>query len=325
MKKLYTILFVAMLASTNLFAQNTLKSSDDIQRIALAPYIPDQIENLPPIAKNLLENKLNQIVTTYGMSGSSYNERFIITSNINVITKDITPTSPALTALTLEVTFYIGDGVDGKKFATTSINSKGVGETETKAYIQALKGININNPEFKSMMETGKNRIVEYYNSKCDFIIGQAKAVANQEKFDEAIYQLFTVPEVCKDCYVKCMNEVAPIYKKQIDRECKKALTKAQSVWAANQSVSSANEVSQIVADINPTAACYPEIAKLVKTISARVLQLDKREWSFQLKQQSDDVELQKANTKAIRDIGVAFGNHQPKTIYNTKLIRSWW
>ena len=325
MKKLYTILFVAMLASTNLFAQNTLKSSDDIQRIALAPYIPDQIENLPPIAKNLLENKLNQIVTTYGMSGSSYNERFIITSNINVITKDITPTSPALTALTLEVTFYIGDGVDGKKFATTSINSKGVGETETKAYIQALKGINVNNPEFKSMMETGKNRIVEYYNSKCDFIIGQAKAVANQEKFDEAIYQLFTVPEVCKDCYVKCMNEVAPIYKKQIDRECKKALTKAQSVWAANQSVSSANEVSQIVADINPTASCYPEIAKLVKTISARVLQLDKREWSFQLKQQSDDVELQKANTKAIRDIGVAFGNHQPKTIYNTKLISTWW
>jgi hypothetical protein len=325
MKKLYVVLFIAILASTNLFGQNNLKSSDDLQRIALATYIPNQIENLPPIAKNLLENKLNQIVTNYGMSGNAYNDRFIITSNINVITKDITPTSPSFTALTLEVTFYIGDGVDGKKFASTSISSKGVGETETKAYIQALKGINVNSPEFKTMIETGKNRIVEYYNSRCDFIISQAKAVSNQEKFEEAIYQLYSVPEVCKDCYVKCMKEVEPIYKKQIDKECKQALTKAQSIWAANQSVSAANEISEIVADINPRASCYPEISKLVKSVSARVLQLDKREWSFKLKQYNDETEIQKANTKAIRDIGVAFGNHQPKTIYNTKLISTWW
>lgn len=325
MKKYIFTVLASIFAVASVFAQNTLRSSDDLQRIALATYIPDQIENLPPIAKNLLENKLNQIVTTYGMSGNKYNERFIITSNINVITKDITPTSPAMTALTLEVTFYIGDGVDGKKFATSSINSKGVGETETKAYIQALKSININNNEFKTMIETGKNRIVEYYNSRCDFIINQSKAIANQEKYDEAIYNLLSVPEVCKDCYVKCMNEVAPIYKKQIDKECQKALTKAKSVWAANQDLNSANEVSQIVSEINPNASCYPEITKLINSVGTRVLQLDNREWSFKLKQYNNEVELQKANTQAIRDIGVAFGNHQPKTVYNTTLIRTWW
>jgi hypothetical protein len=39
------------------------------------------------------------------------------------------------------------------------------------------------------------------------------------------------------------------------------------------------------------------------------------------LKQEQDAVDLRKAEIKAIRDIGVAYGEHQQPTTYNVR----WW
>ena len=59
----------------------------------------------------------------------------------------------------------------------------------------------------------------------------------------------------------------------------------------------------------------------LSNTIATRIRDLDQREWDFVLKQQQDDVDLQKAAIKAARDIGVAYGENQQPT-YN---IVTWW
>ena len=55
--------------------------------------------------------------------------------------------------------------------------------------------------------------------------------------------------------------------------------------------------------------------------MAKRVKELDKREWDFMLKQQQDEVDLEKASIKAIRDIGVAYGENQQPTTYNVV----WW
>ncbi len=63
---------------------------------------------------------------------------------------------------------------------------------------------------------------------------------------------------------------------------------------------------------------------KLSAKIETRVKELDSREWKLALKIQQDDVDLEKASIKSARDIGVAYGSNQPKTItsYN---ISGWW
>ena len=206
------------LISINTFAQNDRGSLNDAARITLAAYVPQQIDKMPDAARSILANKLNQIVTQNGMGGAANNERFIITANVNVISKDLTATAPPMTALVLEVTLYIGDGFVGTKFSSTSISVKGVGESETKAYISALKGISPTNSNIQSFVGNGKSKIIEYYNSKCDFIIKEAQTLVSQNNFEEAIFKLTSVPEVCKDCYDKCMDAVGPIYQKQIDK-----------------------------------------------------------------------------------------------------------
>ena len=321
MKKI--LLSILVIIGFNAFGQNTVGKSDDAARITLAAYVPQQIDKMPDAARSILANKLNQIVTQNGMGGAANNERFIITANVNVISKDLTATAPPMTALVLEVTLYIGDGFVGTKFSSTSISVKGVGESETKAYISALKGISPTNSNIQSFVGNGKSKIIEYYNSKCDFIIKEAQTLVSQNNFEEAIFKLTSVPEVCKECYDKCMDAVGPIYQKQIDRECKSKLMEANTAWNAAQDSYGADIAGGILAQIDPNASCYKEALALSNKIAQRIKEIDQRDWKLQLKEQQDNVDIQKATIKAIRDIGVAYGNGQPKTVtYN---VRGWW
>jgi len=317
MKQLILGFLVAYSLSS--FAQNNKGKLDDMARITIAAYIPNQLENVPVAARNMLTNKLNQIVNQAGFCGSAYDERFIITANIVVMSKDITNTTPLMHAYTLDVTLYIGDGIEGTKFASHSTTVKGVGENEAKAYISALKNFKTNDPTYQTFLETGKTRIIEYYNSKCDFIIKDAQTLASQNKFEEAIYNLTGVPEVCKECYEKCMGAIAPIYKKQIDRDCKMKLMEATNLWSANQTIEGANQSIEILATIEPSAACFSEVETLSNRIATRIMEIHNREWKYILKEQAQESE----RIKAYRDIGVAYGNGQPKNItYN---VRGWW
>lgn len=322
MKKIFIIMF--LFSALTGFSQNSKLSADDMGRIALAAYVPQQIDKMPDAARSFLQNKLSQIVNKSGMGGSAANERFIITANVNVITKDVLPSAPPLTQFNLDVTFYIGDGIEGTKFTSTSLSVKGTGENETKAYIAALKNISPSNTNIQTFVEAGKTRIIEYYNSKCDFILKEAQSLASQNKYEESISKLISVPEVCKACYDKAMDAVAPIYQKQIDRECKQRLMEATTAWNASQDLSSAESAGYVLSQIEPSAACYKEALSLSNQIAKRVKELDQREWKFQMKQQQDDVDIQKATIKAVRDIGVAYGNGPKATVvrYN---VYGWW
>jgi len=324
MKKLLYLLLLFALTQT-LYSQNNLGSSDDLGRIALNVYIPDQVEGITPIAKSSLENKLNQIITKSGMGGFSYEPRFIMTANVAVISKSITSTAPPMHAYTMEVTLYVGDAIDGKLFSRESVTLKGVGDTESKAYVSAFRNLNVNDERFQEMIRTAKIRIIEYYNSRCDFIISEAKGLANVHNYDAAILKLISVPDVSKDCYVKCMNALGPLYQEKIDHDCQVNFLKATNYWTANQNSYGADMAGECLNKIDPMSKCYKDAYALSERIAKRIYELDKREWRFALKQWQDVVDIEKLRIKAARDIGVAYGNNQPRNIYNVQLIRGWW
>lgn len=306
-----------------IYSQNDKGKTDDLGRVILSTYLPEQIEGMPNAAMSSLENKLSQIASVNGMGGNSYNSRFIITANVSVLSKDITPTAPPMHAYTLEVTFYIGDGIDGIKFSSYSVNLKGVGENETKACISALKNLKTNDSQYQSFIDKGKSRIIEYYNSRCDFILKEAQSLASRNEFDAALYKLASVPEVSLDCFNKSMDAIGPIYQKMIDRDCQMKFTEATAIWSANQDIDAANSAGEVLSTIEPQAACYKNVLVLNNKIAKRVKEIDNREWKYIIKQQQNDVIIGKARLDAARAIGVAYGNGQPKTIvYNT---RGWW
>lgn len=315
-------------------AQQTA-SLDDFGRITLNPFVSEQAK-LHAEAKAQLETKLKQIASNYGMAGSVANPRFIITANISVTTKDIVPGPPQLIAQNMDITFFIGDAIENKIFANTVISTSGVGTNENKAFIDALKQINTRNKKIETFLEDGKTKIISYYSIQCDFIIKKTESLKQQEKYSEAIYTLAQVPDVCKDCYLKCLKEMSIIYDLKINADGNARLSEANAIWSANPNKEGAQKAINLIMEINPQATCYTKATVLLKTINKKIIADEKerlrREEEFNKRQQVIDsenakqqAEIEKQRINAYRQIAVEYIQNQPKVVYRNVYRNIYW
>ncbi len=314
MKKILLVLTLLLSIQFQTQAQAKL---EDFGRIILNTYLPDN-NAIPTEAKKALETKLNQITTNNGMGGSAVNPRFIITAVLNVGTKDIIPGPPQMIAQNIDVTLFVGDAITNTVFSNTVVNIKGVGTTENKSLIDAIKNINPKNKEISTFLEEGKNKIISYYTTQCDFIIKDAETLAKQQKFDEAIYKLALIPEVCKECYFKTSELVSNLFQQKIDSDCKAKLAKAKLIWSGQQNQNKAEEVIEILSEVHPNAKCFTDASNLAKQISNKLKADEKAKMELASKKYNDKIALKKQQINAYKEIAVEFAKNQPKTItYN--------
>jgi hypothetical protein len=319
MKIIFSIILIVLIDKT-IMAQNKLT---DLNRIVLNTYVPIHAEKIPDLANSLLENKLSQIASSNGMGGSAINPRFIITANINVGTKDILAGPPQMIAQNIDVTFFIGDAVTNTIFSNATLSLKGVGTSENKAFMEAFKTINPKNKEMVEFLNEGKNKVISYYATQCEFMLRDATTLAKQNKFDEAIYNLSLVPQVCEECFNKTSELIADIYQQKIDADCNTKLSQATIVWAGQQNISNAENVLKILMDINSNAACYNEAILLTKEINNKLIADEKARFELALKKYNDKINLEKKRQKAYKEIAIEYAKNQPQIItYNTIIWR---
>ena len=299
MKKFIAVLILTVAT----ISSNAQVKLDDFGRIVLNTYLPDNIA-IPSEAKKMLITKLSQIASNNGMGGSQANPRFIITANVNVGTKDIIAGPPQMIAQNLDVTLFIGDAVTNTIFSNTTLSLKGVGTNENKAFIEAFKTINPKNKDVVAFLEEGKTKIISYYSTNCDFIIKESQTLVKQEKYDEAIYQLSLVPDVCQDCYFKCLDTLGSIYQKKIDADCKIKLNEAKLIWASAQNPVGAEKTGDILSTINPMASCQSTVSAFIKSIDAKLKADEKAKWEFKMKQYADKIAAHKEQVRIAEEKG---------------------
>ena len=322
MKKIIATLLIAA-SCLSALAQNTKGKMDDAGRIALTPVILEN-SNIPPAAANVVLNKLTQIVTKNGLAGDSFDPRFIITANMVELDHYVTATTPPMQAFSFSPTLYIGDAATGTLYASCPLNTiKGAGANDTQAVMQAVRGLRTNGPELQAFIEQGKTRIIEWYNTQIDFLISEANSLAGQDRYDEAIALLFTVPTVCKDAYDKAMRAAEQIFQQKIDIEGAQLLNAATHVWNAGQSWASANEAASYLSQIHPLSSVMPQAMALSETIAARVKELDNREWNFAMKQFDTAASLESQRISAMAEVGKAMAK-RPVNYYNMNSF-GWW
>ena len=109
--------------------------------------------------KVLLLSKMKQICANHGLVEDDNNTSFIMDASVDILSKEKTPTVPRMTALKLAVNMFIFDGVNNKIYSRVRIELIGIGRTEDKAYLAALKRIKPSQGVYKSMVYNGKKRI----------------------------------------------------------------------------------------------------------------------------------------------------------------------
>lgn len=259
--KLKTIFYCSLFLINISFSQNNLQKADDTGRIIINTYLEEN--QIIKSAQKIFINKLNQIVTKNGIGGNKSYPRFILTGNIDEIFKEVTSSAPPMYVLTLNINLYIGDAIEGRIFSSESFELKTVGRSYQKAYISAISKIKPKKEEIQNLMINGKNKIIEYYNSQCDFIIKEAIKEASTQNFNSAIYRLTEIPKVCKDCFNRSMDQAIVVFKQKLEFECEKSIANANSEIALKNWKKAASSLSNITPDLN----CYLKASTLLNKI----------------------------------------------------------
>ena len=310
MKKILSI-FAAALMSATMMAVET-------EFLPISVCAADDSENFPEGARAMVENKLTQLLTRNGIAGIDYMGQFVLTVTTTPLDKDVIPGPPAKIAEKMEMNLYIVDLYAKTIFSSTSITVRGLGETENKCYLNAISRMPLQSPQMEKFIKDGKEKIIGYYDHEGDALIQKAQFLAKQKKYEEALYLVTLIPQQSSK-YNAALAAGLDIYQQQLDNECNVALAAARQAWAAQQNADGAAAAGEYLAKILPDAGCYDEAMALYKEIKGKV----REDWNFEMKQYQDGVDIQKLQIDAARQVGIAYGNHQPNQNTNIEFLRT--
>ena len=292
------------------------------QTISINAQVVD--EKLPEEIAQNLETKLQSALTINGCADNGYTERFVLTAKVDITQKDITPTTPTRIAEKMDITLMVGDVVENKLYASVTLQAAGIGTNENKAFISAFRSIKGDNPKIQQMLNEAKEKIMDYYTNQCPTIIHKAQGLVATQSYDEAIFLLTSVPNICRDCFMQCQQQAGAVYQQKIDSESTVLLEMARNAWAKSQNAQGSSEVADIISQINPKFTNYAEVSALRLAVEQKLQADAKREWDFKMKQYEDNQQFMRSIVDAVKAIGVAWAKKQPKAIYKT-IIYSWW
>ena len=306
-------LFVVIIFSTSLvFSQNK-----ETKLFPLNTYINNKNSRLSEDAISLLSNKINTITTNLGIGGENLaNPRFLLYSKVVINKKNIIPGSVTGYTIYADVYFYVGDAFDKTIFSSYIIPIKGYGTSEEAAIFEALRSINPKDDKLKIFVSSGVEKINNYILAQCPLIIAKAKAKLTEQKYDEAIFNLYNIPEGIGVCYEDALSLIKNIYTQKINTESALEFKKAKLIWAGSQSVNSISTIYEHLNKINPESTVFKEIDNFILDINKKIDNNITRDWLERQQEKKDNLEkekykmeIEKSQIEAARQVAIAYAS----------------
>lgn len=289
-----------------------ISAESSVGDIYISVIQPERNE-IPQEAAKQLENKMHQLITANGIADTDPNGRFVITAKSYIVTKDIVGGAPQRISQKIDFTFMIGDIIENKVFESYTFSAIGIGINENKSYINAITKMKTNNPQFTAFVEKAKEKILQYYVARCEQIILEAKQQAANHDYQQAIYQLMQVPNIC-DCAERCQNLMIEYYDAYTESTAAELLNEAKSKWASAPNADGAAMAADVIAKIPAGTKVQSELDALIAEINQKLREDEKRDWEFKMQQYNDEIARQKreyALRKEKQDADIAYRDRQ--------------
>lgn len=280
-------------------------------KIALAVVMPDNSDALEPAQLARLEGKITQLVTRSGLSANGSGTNFVVYPVLTIAESSVVEGGMQnITVTTAELNLYIKQVDNNLVFATLSKRLKGSGSSKALSLSNALSQIQPADADYQHFIELGKQKILTYYQNKCDDFLRQADAAVRMNQFDQALALLLTVPAEAAGCFAKAQGKAVAIYKAYSDQHCAELLLQAKSHLAANRY----DEGLTLLSSIDPSSKCFAEAKGIMANTEKEIDVNERKTFDSQLS-------LEKQRINAIRDIAKAYYASRPSVTYHV-LVR---
>lgn len=254
------LLFLITLSFNFSFSQEA-ETLDDLNRIS---FFTDVVPNnsIERSAKSNLIKKLDKILLMESL-GSSLNDRFGLVAVPSINTFEKTSGTPAKYYFDIDVDIYAVDYLEKRQFGFFSYEGlKGINSNKQRAVIAALREFKPS-ADFSTFLDKTKIKIIKYYNTNCDFILKESETLAKNDQFDEALFNLSSIPNVSSNCFDKGQELLASIYQLKLERECQSTVSRAKTLIAAESWKEAAGVLQGVLSGIS----CYDEVLTLISKI----------------------------------------------------------
>lgn len=314
MKTIYFIIIAMVLTFTS-FAQST----DDIGKIALSVIMPENVDGLNVSQLSKLETKIAQIITASGLAATGYNNNFVIYPKFAINESNIVEGGMQnITVVTADLSLFIKQVNNDMLFSSISKSLKGSGSSKELAITNAILQIQTKDPEFKTFIEAGKTKIIQYYEANCTDIIKKSDSYVKMQQYEQAFGLLMTVPDEVTSCYSQIQSKAIEIYKAYQMQKCAEQIQKAKASIATTDY----NTALNILEEVDPSASCFNESQTLEKSIETKIAAEEKKQWDFKMKQNNDAVSLEEQRIVAIKEIAVSYYKSQPTTVNYNYIVK---
>ena len=298
-------LLLSILLALTLTVCQASDNDKQLGKIVLNPYQPATAEYSTQVAR-ILQDKLLQIATQNGMAGAGFDDRFVIAAHPVVAGRELTGTVPQKVAMKLQLTVYIGDGLDGTLYSSYTASLTGIGNTDEQAYANAVKKLSPYNADLQKSVAQGKRRIVDYYNSASGDILASARAAAKGGRYDEAITTLLAIPSSCND-YAKAQQLIEQYGKPALENANRQLLNQARTAWSTQPDDEGASRAGSYLSQIAYPSADVLAAAKALTDEMAERLKKDRDTmWKLIAQQMEYENEQQLARIESERQQNVA-------------------
>ena len=297
------------------FAQST----DDIGKIALSVIMPENVDGLNVSQLSKLETKIAQIITASGLAATGYNNNFVIYPKFAINESNIVEGGMQnITVVTADLSLFIKQVNNDMLFSSISKSLKGSGSSKELAITNAILQIQTKDPEFKTFIEAGKTKIIQYYEANCTDIIKKSDSYVKMQQYEQAFGLLMTVPDEVTSCYSQIQSKAIEIYKAYQMQKCAEQIQKAKASIATTDY----NTALNILEEVDPSASCFNESQTLEKSIETKIAAEEKKQWDFKMKQNNDAVSLEEQRIVAIKEIAVSYYKSQPTTVNYNYIVK---
>lgn len=269
-------------------------------------------ESVPAESEKGVANVMTRALSSCGLSGDPSLSNFCLKVSSEVENEEVIAGTRPTLCMFVNFYFEISNLVTGEKFSADQVQVQGTGANATQAYSKAVSQLR-NNKSLDSFAEQSREKIMQYYDTQLSAILNRANMVATQEKWDEALWILSSVPECVSD-YSRVEDMIVEIYQERIDRDCTAKLQQARAAWSVTKDAQAAQEAIAILAKIHPASKCNAEIDALIAEIATgadEALQRQLDELAFQRQIQLEELDIRRAEIEAGRAVGIAYGENQ--------------
>lgn len=297
------ILFLLLyLISKNAFAQTT-DSDDEFGKLNIAIVMPGEIEGFNNGQLKKIETKMLALLSQSGIASRATSSGVVMYPVISIFNEQtINPGLEKITIIDGEITLFIKQIDDKLVFSTFTKRVKGSGRTRDLAINNLISLIPSRSDEYSDFVSKAKNKIIEYYNKRCDMLITKAEQLSKSNDHVQAISMLFNIPSETA-CFKKAQEKSLEIYRNYQNYTCATFVSQAKAKLEGNKY----DEGFAILSKVDPSSSCAKEVEALYKQHGTEVDANLKRYWDLREKVLLSTIEANKFRWKAMSELAVMY------------------